>query len=77
MKPTVAESMKRSEGSVPPGWCDASGQHLGWGATEQPGQVVACEVCGKRVKLRHTLSRTGSHYGVSYPRHKQPNSLIK
>ena len=51
-------------------WCDAGGQPVGYGATEQIGDAVECPVCGRRVKLRDQIGRYFSNT-PAYPRHKR------
>lgn len=56
-------------------WCHAGGAYLGWGTEHKIGEVVACELCGKLVKLRAQLSRDFNN-NPTYPRHKRgaPNA---
>jgi hypothetical protein len=59
--------MKKPDAN-PESWCDAGGQLLGFGTSVQPGQVIACELCGKNLKV---VARFGDFGYPAYPRHKK------
>jgi len=50
-------------------WCHAGGQLLGYGAPEKPGELMACDLCGKQVQV---VARFGDFGYPAYPRHKPP-----
>lgn len=55
-------------------WCHAGGQLLGHATTIAPGSAIACELCGKPVKI---VGRFGDFGYPAYPRHKKSSAAIQ